>query len=322
MGNIEDLFGVSIDSISIDMLKKFISLEPEENLHLEFKQGDWFASENRNEISKVVSSFANSDGGILIIGVSENKDKGVSRAAKIVGSPMDVRHSKETLENILSSNISPKIGSIRISRLEDNGYSIFILDIPRGGRVPYMASDKRYYKRLNYQTTPMENYEVEDFIFGRRNPPRLSAKLNFFDGIANGEIFTFSARISVKNIGKAMAKHLILTLIVRGASIIGKGIFELIDQGNGQITLQHGPFETSGNPVLLAPSPAEEDVFADFGTVKLVTLVGSIVTFEYQIFHEELPATKGYINLNTTNFDTISNGLSKEIYAPNERFVY
>ena len=61
--NIESIFGVQGSQLTIDLLRRFILTQPEENLHLEFKSGDFFDANNRDNITSTVTSFANSDGG-------------------------------------------------------------------------------------------------------------------------------------------------------------------------------------------------------------------------------------------------------------------
>ena len=74
--NIESLFGVQGSLLTIDILKQFISTQPEENLHLEFKSGAFFDASNKDKITAAVVSFANSDGGVLMIGAKEKKLNG------------------------------------------------------------------------------------------------------------------------------------------------------------------------------------------------------------------------------------------------------
>ena len=39
---------------------------------------------------------------------------------------------------------------------------IYVISIPQSTRAPHMASDKRFYKRFNFESVPMEEYEVRD----------------------------------------------------------------------------------------------------------------------------------------------------------------
>lgn len=56
------------DSYSLDDVEYLINNEVEENIHLDYKAAAALAKEDkkRSEITKDVSAFANSDGGIIV----------------------------------------------------------------------------------------------------------------------------------------------------------------------------------------------------------------------------------------------------------------
>lgn len=158
------------DSYSIEDINNLIINEVEENIHLDYKAAGALDKEDkkRTEITKDISAFANSDGGIIIYGVSEedHKPKEIS--------PIDGRvYTKEWLENVIQL-IQPRIEDIKIHpiRINDIGQSIYVVKIPRSVNAPHMARDKRYYKRFNFKSEPMEDYEVKD-LFNRMSVPKL-----------------------------------------------------------------------------------------------------------------------------------------------------
>lgn len=323
--NIESLFGVQGGVLTIDLLRQFILTQPEENLHLEFKSGAFFDASNRDNITAAVTSFANSDGGVLMIGVREKKFNGKSYAESIDGVQVDPKHTKEALENILISSISPKIDSLQILRLENNGTSIFILEIPKSERAPHMASDKRYYKRLNFQKIPMENYEVEDYMFGRKKTPILTAKFNFSDGKVQNNLLSFSVEVLIRNLGRIMARYVLLTLEIKGVSVVSpipQG-FKVLKQDQNETVLQFGPSANGALPVVVMPSPSEQERWTTFGKLKIqassTTQIGFIT---YRLIHEELPETTGQFGINLGNLQPVLSGQSTEISAPNERVLY
>src|SRR5689334_6385899 len=70
--------------LSAEDIERFIADGQEENLHLEFKtvgSADLKRTEDKQNLAKCMSGFANSNGGIIIWGVQANKDTdGVDRA--------------------------------------------------------------------------------------------------------------------------------------------------------------------------------------------------------------------------------------------------
>ncbi|HUW34061.1 MAG TPA: ATP-binding protein [Planctomycetota bacterium] len=82
--------------------------------------------------------------------------------------------TKEWLEQVIISNIQPRIDSIVINPVELKtqrlGRFAYVVCVPQSDRAPHQANDKRYYKRFNFQSVPMEDHEVRDVMFRQRVP--------------------------------------------------------------------------------------------------------------------------------------------------------
>ena len=155
-----------------------INNQVEENSGLEYKATASLQKkdEQKNEISKDVSSFVNSNGGTIIYGVKEYDDKTKRHLPeKIDGGYNPSEISKEWLEQVINSKISPPIDGIYIKPipLKKNFPErvIYAVSIPEG-ITAYQASDRRYYKRYNFQSAPMEDYEIR-LVMNRARFPLL-----------------------------------------------------------------------------------------------------------------------------------------------------
>lgn len=160
----------NLENYTIDDIEYLIASEIEENIHLDYKAAGALDKDDkkRTEITKDVSAFANSDGGIIVYGLSEKDNRPQSL------SPVDGRiYTKEWLENVIQL-IQPKIEELKIFpvRINNLDQSIYVVKIPRSGAAPHMARDKRYYKRFNFKSEPMEDYEVKD-VYNRVSVPQL-----------------------------------------------------------------------------------------------------------------------------------------------------
>jgi hypothetical protein len=187
-------------------IELFVSRKIEESLNLEYK--DIKAYENFNELSKDVSAFANSEGGLLILGVGQEK-----KGQKIFPTEItwgDESLSKERLENSLTGKIHPRIEGLRIVPIRKNDSVIFLLDIPQSENPPHMAFDKRYYRRLNFGNYPMEHYEVSD-LFGRRRKPWLNLIVQVMEVEVKDSTYQLQIRLFLQNLGKAIARYTQLT---------------------------------------------------------------------------------------------------------------
>lgn len=157
---------LNIDEINETKIQEMIDNGVEENLHLDYKECkalDKKIDIKKKELSKDVSSFANSDGGTIIFGVIEEGHKPIK--FDIGYNPADI--SKEWIEQVINSNISPKIENITIVpiKLTNSLKYIYVVSIPTSDRAPHQANDKRYYKRYNFESVPMEEYEIKELYF-------------------------------------------------------------------------------------------------------------------------------------------------------------
>lgn len=208
---------LSLEDFTIDTLQYLINNEVEENIHLDYKDGRALQTNDRgkNDITKDVSSFANSDGGILVYGLSEKDHKPTSV------SPFDGNaFTKERLDQIIS-NIQPHIKGVKIYPIRIQGdvrQSVYVVKIPRSPYAPHMASDHRYYKRSNFQSVAMEDYEVRD-LFCRVDKPELDIEICFCTCINEEEVYDendwykYRFTIKVMNIGRIPCDNFKIALI-------------------------------------------------------------------------------------------------------------
>lgn len=154
-----------------DLIKNGVT----ESLTLDYKAADALIPRTesiKKEISKDVSAFANSAGGMIIYGVIEKNYIPVS----IDGIDPSVV-TREWLEQIISSRIQRRIEGVRIQQVNlSDGKVVYVVSIPQSDRAPHMSSDNRFYKRFEFMSVPMEEYEVRD-VANRAIGPRLKINL-------------------------------------------------------------------------------------------------------------------------------------------------
>jgi len=193
------------DTWDQNRLQTYIDDQIEENLALDYKASGALAkttdkTDKRTEVTKDVSAFANSVGGIIIYGIKEYNDHARKHLPEKID-PIDRRQiSKEWLEQIIST-IRPRIEAIVIHPISINESSsevVYVVEIPRGITV-HQAKDHRYYKRYNFESAPMEDYEIQDV----RNRKYSFAPLVKFDvEVSHGSVIT----LVVANIGNSIAQ--------------------------------------------------------------------------------------------------------------------
>lgn len=152
-----------------------IENEIEESIYLEFKAGAALGrSDNkRKEISKDVSAFANSDGGVIIYGLNEKNH--IAHSLSFVDGN---EFTKEWLEQIISSSIQRKISDLKIVpvRFENNiEKTVYIVKIPKSFETPHMCKENRFYRRYNFESVQMEEYEIRE-LYNRKSIAKLQVE--------------------------------------------------------------------------------------------------------------------------------------------------
>ncbi|SIT91579.1 AlbA family DNA-binding domain-containing protein [Pontibacter indicus] len=215
------------DIITEDDLQSLITLGVEESINLDFKAAGSIdiTDKKKAEIAKDVSAFANSAGGMIIYGINEVNHKASSF------SPIDGNtYTKEWLEQIIQTRIQRKIENLKIIpvRIDNDIHkSIYVIKIPESSSAPHMTSDKKFYKRYNFESVQMEEYEIRN-LYNRKDKTELvihnilsSPKIKFETNDENESIAYLDLKFQVKNISKAIEKDykLIVQLNFRDYSV-------------------------------------------------------------------------------------------------------
>jgi len=136
----------------------------QESSRLEFKSVRIFEKKEKavQELSQESSAFANSEGGVILIGMEERKVGKIRVADKITGIDQN-EIAPEWLQQVLESNLSPLLPGIRVFRVsfsgENSGKVGFSIFIPQGATA-YQANDLKYYGRSEYEKKALPDHEI------------------------------------------------------------------------------------------------------------------------------------------------------------------
>lgn len=194
-------------------LNQMITDGVEESLSLDYKGSGALAKTDgkKIEITKDVSAFANSSGGLLIYGVAEFNDDARKHLPERLDPIPRTEISKEWLDQIIQS-IQPRIEGVVIHPVtisELDNAVCYVVEIPQS-HTAHMARDHRYHKRNNSTTVQMEDYEVRD-VMNRRTHPRIQASI-FVNFRAGGFKPEGVILVKVENIGRVLARHVMVEL--------------------------------------------------------------------------------------------------------------
>jgi hypothetical protein len=145
----------------------------EESSTLDYKAADALdgSDKKKGEITKDVAAFANSGGGTIIYGIREHAEADLAHLPKELNPVKVVDFSKERLDQIIQT-IRPKVEGVRISSVpvNDAGTDVcYVVEIPQS-TTAHQARDFRYYRRRNFVSEPMEDYEIRDVMMRQKHP--------------------------------------------------------------------------------------------------------------------------------------------------------
>jgi hypothetical protein len=183
-------------------IAEILQNQSSESLHLEFKRSDVLNDSRRDEICKAVSALANSDGGRVVFGIAEDK---AAQTISLDGGISNIHQSLERLDSILSDNISPRILNLEISSEDIGGKSFVTVFVPKSGLAPHQSADKRFYKRSNNRSFPMEAYEIDDVRQRRLSGlPPLTVNLEIVSSVF--------AHLSIRNRSEIVCRDLAMAV--------------------------------------------------------------------------------------------------------------
>ncbi|WP_422350820.1 helix-turn-helix domain-containing protein [Flagellimonas sp.] len=165
-----------MEAWTLEKIVQYIDNQIEESNSLDYKAAGALANNDKkkNEISKDVSAFANSNGGVIIYGVKEFDDSDKNHLPERIDPVERSRISKEWLEQVIATRIQPKIEGTEICPVtvsETENTVIYVVNIPKSSTA-HQASDNKYYKRYNFQSEPMQDYEIRD-VMNRASYPKI-----------------------------------------------------------------------------------------------------------------------------------------------------
>lgn len=142
------LFGKSFEDIDVATMQTLIDAGATETVHLDFKRESYGNSDaDKKELLKDVSSFANTLGGHIVIGMDE-QDGAASVMVPLPGEEVDRELLR--LESISRTGVEPTIVGLRMKRIDVEGGSLILIHIPRSFNPPHRVifkNSNRYFAR-------------------------------------------------------------------------------------------------------------------------------------------------------------------------------
>lgn len=194
------------ENYTIDDIQALIDNHAEEGVHMELKRANALSKENADKVTKTFSAFANSDGGVVIYGISEEEHV-ASDYSFVDGNTITTEYI-----SMLARYVQPAIDGLTIYPIrKDNDFSksVYVVKVPRSDKAPHMAKDHRYYKRNNVESIPMEDFDVKD-VMSRIHNPKLGIVSCFLSRIPhefeNQNFTQLSFMVMLENDGRILSR--------------------------------------------------------------------------------------------------------------------
>jgi len=176
-----NLFYKPTEEIKKEDLITLIENKVAENLYIEYKTELNIGTDSeKKEFLADISSFANSQGGYIIYGISEEQ----GYPNELIGIKIDnIDEIKLKLENIIRDGIKPRIQGIKIQEvIIDDEKMCIIIYIPKSYISPHMISyqlkgSERFYSRNSSGKYPLDIQEIRDAFISSEG---LKEKINNF----------------------------------------------------------------------------------------------------------------------------------------------
>ncbi len=287
------------NNLSLEILNSYIHNEQEENLHLDFKlinKADLTHKDDKRNLSKALSGYANSSGGLIIWGIDSRKNaEGIDCAtgSKVIE---PLRQFIARLNELTGQAVSPIVDGVIHKPLfttKESGYAITY--IPESDSGPHMAKmgEDRYYKRSGDSFYKMEHFDIED-MFGKRKHPNLKLVYRILSQSQNRNCRVV---IGIENNGKGSANAPYIAVEVEKPFVVNSyGIDGSFNHGLPKLVSamdSHWVRFGANSNVILHPSTSH-DILSIVGE-NIAT--NSSLFFKYQIASEGFRIISGEIRI-------------------------
>jgi len=220
MSRAEDLF-FRLEGGGYEALTRLIEDREAESLFLDFKrsprdgEGERLHDDDSKNLSKAISGFGNSEGGVLIWGVDCRRNaQGIETASK--HPLLDVSGFRTKIENAISRlSIPPHalVRALEIFELDGRSGYLAVL-IPKGRHGPIRSNSTNHYHLragANFEIVP---HDALAGMFGKSPIPRVRENqiMRFARMDERREVFNVSVGVALANTGSVLADRPYLSI--------------------------------------------------------------------------------------------------------------
>ncbi|KAF0158013.1 MAG: hypothetical protein FD189_280 [Elusimicrobia bacterium] len=215
-----------IKSTGYNAVKEFVDARESENLFLDFKRssdrgaGKKLHDNDRNNLSRAISGFSNSEGGVIVWGIDCRSNSDGADVACAEFPIADVKKFVGFIEGSVSGCTIPPCSGIENCPIETEAGAGFVATfIPKSNTPPHqVVGELKYYMRAGSNFVPVP-HAVLAGMFGRHPAPNVFIMYHIQvppERLPNGTI-KIQLGFLITNGGPGIAEDLFLNLTVSSA---------------------------------------------------------------------------------------------------------
>ncbi|MGU3467574.1 helix-turn-helix domain-containing protein [Methylobacterium sp. C33D] len=197
-------------------IDRLIAEKTQESLQLDFKRKEVdrngeFSTNDRQVLAKALSGFANSAGGLLVIGVDARPGPDRIDCAQASRPIADIRRFLADAQTEIGQLVQPRLDGVSLGAIECSsapGSGYLLVHVERSERRPHRSEakgQKGYFKRHGSSFFEMEHYDIED-AFSRSSSATLDVKMLTHRIWQSEKECEFGLRIYLLNTSNFIAK--------------------------------------------------------------------------------------------------------------------
>jgi len=200
----------------------FILTRKSEGLFIDFKRsenngdGEYLQDKDKENLAKAISAFGNSEGGVIVWGISCSKVKAVGDVPDAKRPIKDVKRFVSWLEGAVSGCTIPPHNGVRhgfILSEGDDGFAITY--VPKSQNTPHQTvKENQYYIRAG-SSSVRAPHAVLQGMFGKRPQPLIQASYQPLPADINPNRIRAYLNIYIENLGPGIADDLYFNLTIK-----------------------------------------------------------------------------------------------------------
>lgn len=228
------MFDKSIFELSFDDIVKFCEAGHSEGLTLDYKLAD------SKSIARVACAFANTFGGIILVGVAEKNEKPAPPFEGI----SNIEDVKKSIVDTILSSIYPSVTPrVHVANNAATGKGFLIVEIERSIAAPHAYENRSIYRRFadrnnpNKQKTQLSELEWIEALFRNRveRESYLSGQLTGFDEI-HSSVYEFNPNHTLDPRSRVLCRAAVLPLFPPTTRIDTQSLRKVIDSTRQAVT--------------------------------------------------------------------------------------